>query len=40
MITNQRMEKWVVRKSFEDYLPKEVAWRQKEHENSHALDVE
>jgi asparagine synthase (glutamine-hydrolysing) len=30
MITNEKMEKWVVRKSFEDYLPKEVAWRQKE----------
>ena len=30
MITNERMEKWVVRKSFEDYLPDEVAWRQKE----------
>ena len=30
MITSERMEKWVVRKSFEDYLPKEVAWRQKE----------
>ena len=25
-----RMEKWVLRKAFEDYLPKEVAWRQKE----------
>ena len=30
MITNERMEKWVVRKAFEDYLPKSVAWRQKE----------
>ena len=30
MITKERMEKWVVRKSFEDYLPAEVAWRQKE----------
>ena len=30
MITNERMEKWVLRKSFETYLPKEVAWRQKE----------
>ena len=30
MITNQRMEKWVIRKSFEDYLPKEITWRQKE----------
>ena len=25
-----RMEKWVLRKAFEDYLPEEVAWRQKE----------
>jgi asparagine synthase (glutamine-hydrolysing) len=25
-----RMEKWVLRKAFEDYLPAEVAWRQKE----------
>lgn len=30
LIQNGRMEKWVVRKAFEDYLPKEVAWRQKE----------
>ena len=30
MITNERMEKWVVRKAFEDYLPKSVTWRQKE----------
>jgi len=25
-----RMEKWILRKAFEDYLPAEVAWRQKE----------
>jgi asparagine synthase (glutamine-hydrolysing) len=25
-----RMEKWIVRKAFEDILPAEVAWRQKE----------
>ncbi len=25
-----RMEKWVVRKAFEDYLPASIAWRQKE----------
>jgi asparagine synthase (glutamine-hydrolysing) len=25
-----RMEKWIVRKAFEDILPEEVAWRQKE----------
>ena len=30
MINGERMEKWVIRKAFEDYLPKEVAWRQKE----------
>ncbi|MEM8928613.1 MAG: asparagine synthase B [Bacteroidota bacterium] len=30
MITGERMEKWVVRKAFETYLPKSVAWRQKE----------
>ncbi len=30
MINGERMEKWVLRKAFEEYLPKEVAWRQKE----------
>ena len=30
MITSDRMEKWVVRKAFEDYIPESVAWRQKE----------
>ena len=30
MINNERMEKWVVRKAFEDMLPESVAWRQKE----------
>jgi len=30
MASNGRIEKWVLRKSFEDYLPGEVAWRQKE----------
>jgi asparagine synthase (glutamine-hydrolysing) len=30
MITSSRMEKWVLRKAFEDYLPESVAWRQKE----------
>jgi asparagine synthase (glutamine-hydrolysing) len=30
MCTNGRMEKWILRKAFEDYLPAEVAWRQKE----------
>jgi len=27
---NGRMEKWVVRKAFESYLPESVVWRQKE----------
>jgi asparagine synthase (glutamine-hydrolysing) len=30
MITPDRMEKWVLRKAFEEYLPDSVAWRQKE----------
>lgn len=30
MINGERMEKWVVRKAFEDMLPHSVAWRQKE----------
>jgi asparagine synthase (glutamine-hydrolysing) len=30
MITKERMEKWVVRKAFEDYLPENIVWRQKE----------
>lgn len=30
MARNGRMEKWVIRKAFEDYLPASVAWRQKE----------
>ena len=30
MITSEKMEKWVLRKSFEKYLPESVAWRQKE----------
>lgn len=30
MITPERMEKWVIRKAFEDYIPASVAWRQKE----------
>jgi asparagine synthase (glutamine-hydrolysing) len=30
MITPERMEKWVLRKAFEDELPESVAWRQKE----------
>ena len=30
LINSERMEKWVVRKAFEDYLPESVTWRQKE----------
>lgn len=30
MCINGRMEKWILRKAFEDYLPESVAWRQKE----------
>ena len=27
---NGRIEKWLLRKAFEDFLPEDVAWRQKE----------
>ncbi len=30
MITPERMEKWVLRKAFEDILPESIVWRQKE----------
>ena len=30
MINGERMEKWVIRKAFENYLPESVTWRQKE----------
>jgi len=30
MAVNGRMEKWVLRKAFEDYLPEDIVWRQKE----------
>ena len=30
MAGNGKIEKWVLRKAFEDYLPGEIAWRQKE----------
>ena len=30
MAIDGKMEKWVLRKAFEDYLPASVAWRQKE----------
>ncbi|MDT0295131.1 asparagine synthase B [Mesonia ostreae] len=30
LINGERMEKWILRKAFEDMLPASVAWRQKE----------
>lgn len=30
MAGNGKMEKWVLRKAFEDLIPQEIAWRQKE----------
>ena len=30
MITSKKIEKWILRKTFEELLPKEIAWRQKE----------
>ncbi len=30
MINGERMEKWILRKAFEDLLPKSIVWRQKE----------
>lgn len=30
MAVDGKMEKWILRKAFEDYLPKEIVWRQKE----------
>ncbi|MGH2624635.1 MAG: asparagine synthase-related protein, partial [Sphingobacterium sp.] len=30
MIKEGKIEKWVLRKAFEDYLPESIAWRQKE----------
>lgn len=30
MSKDGKMEKWILRKTFEDYIPKEIAWRQKE----------
>jgi len=30
MITKEHMEKWLIRKAFENYIPESVAWRQKE----------
>jgi len=30
MASNGKMEKWILRKAFEEYLPEEILWRQKE----------
>jgi asparagine synthase (glutamine-hydrolysing) len=30
MAIDGKMEKWILRKAFEDYLPESIAWRQKE----------
>ncbi|HEX2920556.1 MAG TPA: asparagine synthase B [Bacteroidales bacterium] len=30
MVSDVKIEKWILRKAFEDYLPADVAWRQKE----------
>lgn len=30
MCTPERMEKWMVRKALEEYMPEEITWRQKE----------
>ena len=30
MINGERIEKWILRKAFEEYLPEEILWRQKE----------
>ena len=30
MINSERIEKWILRKAFEEYLPPEILWRQKE----------
>ena len=30
MINGERIEKWILRKAFEDYLPESIVWRQKE----------
>lgn len=30
MVTNERIEKWVLRKAFDHMLPESIAWRQKE----------
>ena len=30
MISKEKMEKWILRKAFEDMLPEDIVWRQKE----------
>jgi asparagine synthase (glutamine-hydrolysing) len=30
MVASHGIEKWILRKAFEDYLPADIAWRQKE----------
>ena len=30
MAKDGKMEKWILRKAFEDYLPESIVWRQKE----------
>lgn len=30
MAKDKKIEKWILRKAFEDYLPEDIAWRQKE----------
>lgn len=30
IVPGKKMEKWILRKAFEDYLPESIAWRQKE----------
>ncbi len=30
MTADGKMEKWILRKAFEDYLPENILWRQKE----------
>lgn len=30
MAKDDKMEKWILRKAFEDYLPEDIVWRQKE----------
>jgi len=38
MVRAGRIEKWVLRKAFEGYLPDEILWRQKEQFSDGAYD--